>query len=139
MGKLDVIKEKVNTARTEVEEKIDRTGSPWSRFKSVVGVLVMVVYRLRKVLLSIPVVLWALKLAAYNREHLPEMVGINLQASGVFTDFISRDLAIMGPLAVTAGCLVLMFFSRRAMYPWAISVFSLILPLLVLVSNLYPA
>jgi hypothetical protein len=32
-----------------------------------------------------------------------------------------------------------MFCSRKALYPWAISVFTLALPVLLLVSNLYPA
>jgi len=52
---------------------------------------------------------------------------------------ISRDIAVMGPLGLTAACLLLMFCSRKAMYPWAISVFTLTLPLLILISNLYPA
>ena len=45
----------------------------------------------------------------------------------------------MGPLALTLACLFLMFCSRKALYPWAISVFTLALPILLLVSNLYPA
>ena len=44
----------------------------------------------------------------------------------------------MGPLALTIGCLVLMFCSRKAMYSWAISIFTLALPLLLLLSNAYP-
>jgi len=40
---------------------------------------------------------------------------------------------------VTAACLVLMFTSRKALYPWAVSIFTLILPVLLLISNLYPA
>jgi hypothetical protein len=66
-------------------------------------------------------------------------VGINLQSSGEFAQTITRDLAVMGPLGLTAACLLLMFCSRKAMYPWAISIFTLILPLLILITNLYPA
>ena len=98
-----------------------------------------VLFRLRKIVLTVPVVYWALKLAFYNREHLPEEVGINLLSSGEFARMIPRDLAVMGPLGLTAACLLLMFCSRKAMYPWAISVFTLVLPLLILISNLYPA
>ena len=47
-------------------------------------------------------------------------------------------LAVMGPLGLTAACLLLMFCSRKAMYPWAISIFTLALPVLLLVSNVYP-
>ena len=96
-------------------------------------------FRLRKVVLAVPVVSVALKLASYNREHLPELVGINLQSSGEFTQMISRDMAVLGPLGLTVACLLLMFCSRKAMYPWAISIFNLVLPLLLLISNLYPA
>ena len=96
-------------------------------------------FRLRKVVMAVPVVYAALKLASYNREHLPEQVGINLQSSGEFAWMIARDTAVMGPLGLTVACLLLMFCSRKAMYPWAISIFTLVLPLLILVSNLYPA
>ena len=59
--------------------------------------------------------------------------------NGIFAQTISRDLAVMGPLALTASCLVMMFLSRKALYPWAVSLFTLALPVLLLISNLYPA
>ena len=104
-----------------------------------IGILIMCIYRLRSVFLAVPVVYYALKLAAYNGTHLPEKVGLNLLSNGEFAMTISRELAVMGPLAVTCACLVLMVTSRKALYPWAISIFTLILPVLLLVSNLYPA
>ena len=112
-------------------------GSAWP-IKHVVGILVMCIYRLRSVFLAIPVAYYALKLAAYNSEHLPEQVGINLLENGAFATTISRELAVTAPLAVTAACLVLMFASRKALYPWAVSIFTLILPILLRISNLYP-
>jgi hypothetical protein len=33
----------------------------------------------------------------------------------------------------------LMFFSRKVIFPWMISLFSLVLPLLILFMNTYPA
>ena len=96
-------------------------------------------YRLRKPVMAAPVVYYALKLASYNNQHLPEQVGINLQSTGEFAQTLSRNVAVMGPFALTMACLVLMFCSRKAMYAWAISVFTLALPLLLLFSNLYPA
>lgn len=138
MVKLDKITEKLSGARQEIDARIDKTGSWYSRVKSIIGVIVMVLFRLRKVVLAIPVVYYALKLAAYNSEHLPEMVGVNLQASGAFADLISRNAAVMGPLAVTGACLVLMFFSKKALFPWAVSIFTLVLPLLLWFSNAYP-
>lgn len=97
------------------------------------------IYRLRSVLLAIPVALAALKLAEKNMERLPEMVGINLQASGEYAYLIPRDVAVMGPLAVTALCFLLMFCSRRVVYPWLISIFTLVLPILIWVTNIFPA
>ena len=123
-----------------------QTMSGFDKFKSgvssvnrVINMIGMIFYRLRKIVLAVPVVYYALKLAAYNGEHLPEQVGLNLQASGEFAMTIARGMAVMGPLALTLACLFLMFCSRKALYPWAISVFTLALPVLLLVSNLYPA
>lgn len=140
MGKFDGFAEKWNGIQKKVveEREVTQALTGYAKFKHVMGIIIKWLYRLRKVALAIPVVYYALKIASYNSEHLPQLVGINLQSSGAFADFISRNTAVMGPLAVTAGCLVLMFFSRKALYPWAVSVFSLLLPLLLLFSNVYP-
>ena len=139
MGKIDMVADKWSGFRSKLSAGINTTGSVYERIKSIIGVIVMVLYHLRKVFLAIPVVYYAVKLARYNMEHLPEMVGINLQSNGVFADTISRNMAVMGPLGVTCACLVLMLFSRKALWPWAVSMFTLVLPLLLLISNLYPA
>lgn len=110
-----------------------------AKINSLISFIGSVLFRLRKIVMAAPVVYWALKLASYNREHLPEQVGIDLQSSGEFAQMISRDIAVMGPLGLTVACLLLMFCSRKAMYPWAISIFTLALPLVILFSNLYPA
>lgn len=110
-----------------------------AKINSLISFIGSILFRLRKIVMAVPVVYWALKLAAYNREHLPEQVGINLQSSGAFEQMVSRDVAVLGPLGLTAACLLLMLCSRKAMYPWAISIFTLVLPLLVLFTNLYPA
>ena len=115
--------------RNQTIEKINM----WITF---IGTLL---FRLRKVVMAVPVVYAAWKLASYNRANLPEQVGINLQSSGEFAQMISRDAAVMGPLGLTVACLLLMLCSRKALYPWAISIFTLVLPLLILISNLYPA
>ena len=139
MGKLKEITAGWNKVQDEVKESLESNVSVWSKIKKVVGILIMCIYRLRSVFLAIPVAYYALKLAAYNGTHLPEEVGLNLLSTGEFAMTISRELAVMGPLVVTCACLVLMATSRKALYPWAISIFTLILPILLLVSNLYPA
>ena len=123
--------------KTETAAKKESV-SGWKKFCNVIGGIVTWIYRLRGVFLAIPVAYAALKLAMYNMEHLPQIVGINLQASGAFSDTITREFAVMGPLGITAVCLVMMLFSRKVVYPWAISVFTLIVPILLLISNRYP-
>lgn len=106
---------------------------------SILDKIGMLLFHLRKPVMALPVVYYALKLAAYNRANLPEQVGLNLQATGAFTQFIGRDLAVTAPLALTGACLFCMFCSRKATYAWAISIFTLALPILLLVSNIYPS
>ena len=138
MGKLDNIAQKWNGFRGKLTSEVDAADSAYGKVKKVTGILIMCIYRLRAVFLAIPVAWYALKLAAYNSSHLPEEVGINLLSSGEFAMTISRELAVTAPLGVTAACIVLMFASRKALYPWAVSIFTLILPLLLLFSNQYP-
>ena len=112
---------------------------PKNKFLEVMRIVCTVVYRLRSIFLSIPVIIAALRLAAYNSDHLPLLVGLNLQTTGEFAKVISRQTAVTVPLFITGGCLLLMFFSRKTLYPWLISVFSLAIPVLLLVTNTYPA
>ena len=121
------------------ESKLQQWKTAMVKTNTLIGFIGTVLFRLRKIVMAVPVVIAALRLAHFNRANLPEQVGINLQSSGDFAQMISRDAAVMGPLGLTAACLLLMFCSRKAMYPWAISIFTLALPLLILISNLYPA
>lgn len=109
-----------------------------SKVNRVIDTIGKWMFRLRKFVMAAPVVYYALQLAAMNRTALPEQVGINLQSSGEFAFTVSRGFAVMGPLALTFACLFLMFCSRKAMYAWAISLFTLTLPWILLFSNLYP-
>ena len=105
----------------------------------VIRILCLAVYRLRSVFMAIPVILVALRLAAYNSEHLPLLVGLNLQTTGEFAKTISRQTAVTFPLFLTGGCLVLTFLSKKSLYPWLISIFSLAIPIMLLITNMYPA
>ncbi len=138
--------ENSGTSAQMQREGAEKERSVWGSVKAVVSKFNHVIdtigkwgFHLRKFVMAAPVVYYALKLAEYNRAHLPEQVGLDLQATGEFAQYISRDMAVMGPLALTGACLLLMFCSRKAMYSWAISVFTLALPLLLLLSNIYPA
>ena len=67
------------------------------------------------------------------------MVGLDLQITGDFDLQVVRELAVLGPVALTALCLLLMFVSRRTLTPWLVSVFTLLLPVLILFTNIFPA
>lgn len=128
--------EQPNSAPVEEEAKPQGIlGKIWD----VIRILGMVIYRLRAIFMAAPVIIIALRLAAYNSEHLPLLVGINLQSTGEFAKTISRSTAVTFPLFITGGCLVMTFLSRRNLYPWLISIFSLAIPVLLLITNMYPA
>ena len=124
------------------EDSLAEDGYSRSTFRKiwdVIRILCLAVYRLRSVFMAIPVILVALRLAAYNSEHLPLLVGLNLQTTGEFAKTISRQTAVTFPLFLTGGCLVLTFLSKKSLYPWLISIFSLAIPIMLLITNMYPA
>ena len=126
--------------RDNIEEKPEETKKTGS-FQKVWNVMRMIgnlIYRLRKIIMSIPVVYYAIVFGVYNAKYLPDRVGLVLQSNGEFAQTVSRGLAVMGPLGLTAACLLLMFCSRRTLYPWLISIMSLLLPMLILLLNNYP-
>ena len=96
------------------------------------------IYKLRSVVLSVPVVITAIVLAIQNASRLPVFVGINLQANGEYAMMIERNVAIFVPLLVTICSLLMMFLSRKVLYPWLISVFSLVIPILLWITNIFP-
>ncbi len=117
----------------------EKTGKVFRGTGKVISLVAAWIYRLRGVLLAIPVAAIAIRLALDNKARLPEAVGINLQQTGEYAIMVTRNVAVMGPLAVTAVCLLLMFMSRRVLYPWLISIFSLVLPWLIYITNVFPA
>lgn len=93
------------------------------------------IYKLRSLVFSIPVLVCAGALAIRNARLLPERVGINILANGDYQWMISRDAAVWIPFSVTAVCLLLMLCSKKMLYPWLISLFSLVLPLVIWLTN----
>ncbi len=108
-------------------------------FQKAFGGVIMFFYRARKIVMAAPVAIYAFYLAYQNSIKLPSEVGIFLQNNGNFLRMVDRGTAVVFPLLVTLGCLTLMMFSRKAMYAWAISIFTLALPVLILLSNIFPA
>ena len=124
--------------KIELPSWLEKTWNVLKKIGHVLGQIGKWIYRLRGFFRALPVALAALYLAAQNMSRLPEEVGINLQANGEYAFLISRGLAVMAPLVVTGVCLVMMWLSRRTIYPWLISIFSLVLPILIWVTNVFP-
>ena len=127
--------EKKNTNQKTPAKKNEALDNIWQ----IIKMTATWAFQLRSVLLAIPVAVAAVAMALRNMVSLPAEVGINLLANGEYQFMVGRGVAVMGPLAVTAVCLLLMFCSRKALYPWLISLFSLVLPWLILVINTFPA
>ena len=97
------------------------------------------VKKFKKLFLAAPVATMAVILAILNLIKLPALVGLDLQGNGEFSFEIIREVAVIGPLAITALCLLLMFASKRTLTPWMVSLFSLLLPVMILLTNTFPA
>lgn len=115
----------------------DKVYQVYKKVEEVISIIYRCIFKLRKVFMALPVVYLAIRIAAANLQRLPEAVGINMQSNGEFALMVTRNYAVYGPLGITGFCLLLMFFSRKTVYPWVISIFSLVLPYLLYVTNLY--
>jgi len=131
--------ERWNGLRSKVSPVYQKVRAVFQKIGHVIYLIGLWIFRLRRFFLAIPVVVAAVKIGNMNMEHLPEMVGLNLQSTGEFAMMVTREYAVYGPMGVTALCLLLMFFSRKVMYPWIISIFTLVLPFLIYLTNIYPA
>lgn len=115
----------------------EKIKSVCSKTGSVIGSICSWIYKLRKLIMAAPVVYLAIRIAIANSDRLPEAVGMNLQSNGEFAMMVTRNYAVFGPLLVTGFCLLLMFCSRKTLFPWIISIFSLVLPYLIYFTNFY--
>ena len=130
MSKTGTSSENFKTAYGKVREVCGRVGN-------VIGLICTWIFRLRKIFMAIPVAYLAIRIAIANAGRLPEYVGLNLQSSGEFAMMVTRNYAVYGPLGVTGFCLLLMLCSRKTVFPWVISIFSLVLPYLIYLTNIY--
>lgn len=95
--------------------------------------------KFRKIFLAVPVIWASVQLALWNMDQLPESVGLDLQVDGTYAFLITRELAIWGPVVVTIFCLLLMLCSRRILTPWLVSVMTLLIPIFLWVTNVFPS
>lgn len=130
MSNSGTFSETVKTAYGNVRTICERIGK-------VIGTVCTWIFRLRKIIMAIPVVYLAIRIAIANMARLPEQVGLNLQSNGEFAFMVTRGYAVFGPLCVTGFCLLLMFCSKKTVFPWIISIFTLVLPFLIYLTNMY--
>ncbi len=128
---------------------LEKMGAVWRKFKYTVTTLWQYIFMLRGVILAAPVASLAAVLASICSRQLPEAVAVTLpgidpeSAESVFgflvyeTHYVSRGIAVMAPLALTIACLLLMLCSKKTFYPWLISLFTLLVPLFLLLTNVY--
>ncbi len=134
------MKEKVNKPQNgQKREALQKTKAAFEKTGRVFSIIGKVLYHMRKLFLAIPVVWLAVRLYGEAMDRLPQAVGLLLQESGDYAYMLEKETAAMGCMAVTAACLLMMFCSRRTLYPWLISLFSLVLPILLIVTNIFPA
>ena len=108
------------------------------------------VFWFRSIVLGAPLAGAAVIIAAQSATRLPETVNyikvtVDTEAQnalfGLFVmgqETVSRNLAVMVPLGLTAACIVLMIFSKRMLYPFMIGLLTLTLPYIIYFFTIYP-
>ncbi len=134
MGGFDAAKGKWN----EFRDKAEPVCKVFRKIGHGIGVFFSWIYKLRRVIMTVPVAAAALALAWKNSRALPESVGVFIQANGSYALNITHGTAVFFPLVVTGLCLLLMFCSKKPLYPWLISIMTLIIPFYMLLSTLMP-
>ena len=139
MKQLEQLTAKLSELRQKAAPYLEKAENGYQKAKDIWEKAKPWIWAGRKILLSIPVVWLMLYFARLNWNVLPEQVGLNLQTTGEYAQYISKQMAVYGPMGVTGGCLAMMFLSRKTVYPWMICMFSMLLPLLILISNIFPS
>ncbi len=145
------ISEKCSIAWEKCAPVLKKIGAFFSSVGNVFAVLGKYIFKLRAMFMAIPVAVIAVIQAMINMERLPDtleyaMLGIDFDATQTLfgpivmnVEQISREVAVTGPLLLTAVCLLFTIFSKRTLFPWIISIFTLILPTLLYFTTQYPA
>ena len=138
MNFIEVCVEKWQELCRRAAPVLEKTAEIFRRVDEILMIIWAYISKLRKVFLAVPVAVAAVMLALRNMIYLPDTVGLDLQADGTFAIQMTRQLAVFGPVALTALCLLLMFCSKRVLTPWTVSVISLIVPIFIWVINVFP-
>lgn len=113
----------------------EKTALIFKAIRRVLHIIWAYIYRMRTVFMAVPVVIAAIVLAIMNMNRLPASTGLWLLTNGEFLILVPKLVAVMAPIAITALSILLVLCSKKALYPWLISVFTLVLPLLIYYTN----
>ena len=123
---------KLETFKEGVRRTVDPKKSRMENFKAVL----VWMFKLRSLALSIPVAVIAVILATQNMALLPTEIGFGF---GQDVLMVSKLFVVIGCLIITGTCLLMTVLSRRVIYPWIISLFSLLLPIILLLTTAFVA
>lgn len=136
---MEAIVEKWHALCEKAGPVLEKTGAFLKRVWNVLLIIWTYLVKLRKVFVAVPIAWIAIRLAFQNMARLPETVGLSLEVDGSFAIELSRELAVLCPVALTALCLLLMFCSKRILTPWVVSALTLIVPIYIWVINVFPS
>lgn len=139
MNFMDKIAQKWASMRTKFSPVMQKIGKFFRKVMDILTLIWRYIVRFKRIIIAIPVAVGAVYMALWNMDRLPAKVGLGLQLDGTFDYMIAREIAVLGPIAITALCLLLMFCSKRTLTPWLVSVFTLVLPVLIWVINVFPS
>ena len=146
---LDNLVDKWEAFKQTPRPGLEKTGKGLRKTGKFLSGLWHYLYMFRSVIMATPVATASVILAAKCNTDLPDAVQITLPAINtqsedsvlgflVFhTEHVSHGMAVFAPLIITAACLLLTICSKRTFYPWLISIFTLIVPVFLLLSNQY--
>jgi len=119
----------------KVKPLCEKTAGVFRKIGKVLRIVWAYIYRLRTVFMAVPVVIAAIVLAVMNLGRLPDSTGLWLLTNGEFLILVPKLVAVLAPIAITALSILLVLCSKKAFYPWLISIFTLVLPLLIYYTN----
>lgn len=146
---LDKIVDKWEAWKQTPRPGLEKTGKGLQKTSSFLSQLWHYLFLFRGLILSAPLAAAAVILAAKCSTDLPTAVEVTLPGiqvrgeNSLFgflvyqTQYVPRGTAVMVPLVLTAACLLLTICSKRTLYPWLISLFTLSVPLFLLLTNVY--
>ena len=145
------LSDKWNSFWEKCSPVLHKIGVVFAAIGRAIATLGKYIFRLRALFMAIPVAVVAVIEAMINMSRLPDTleyatIGLDFEATQtLFGPFVmhieqlSKETAVMGPLVLTAVCLVFTILSKRTLFPWVISIFTLVVPVLLYLMTQYPA